>query len=146
MKSTVNIRYKFIEQQLCDYKANKGLLVACTNQPSPVISHPNLTRNMAAANNSPTEKQALESVGLSERLEKVAWYVKAIDDLLDIAAEEEKLLLAVRYFQPRPLSVWQIADILHISRTEFYRRRDVLLAWLDKRMGYPVWEGNEKGA
>lgn len=131
-------RWAFVERQLRDYRINKSLLENYRQggaEAAPAMSCLRLTRGAPGRGGSLTEKQAIELVELAQQISKLSWYVTAIDDLLNIASPEEKALLETRYFQPRPLTAWQVANQLFISRTEFYRRRDLLISWLEKRFG-----------
>lgn len=71
---------------------------------------------------------------LTAKQKRAELSVRAIDDLLAIADEEDKHLLKARYFALHPQSVRQIADSLYTSRMSFYRRRDILLSWLEGRL------------
>jgi hypothetical protein len=126
-------RRTFIEKQLRDYPANKKLIESYHNhskEATPTLSYLDLGNSVA--------EQPQKLVELAQQIDKIAWYVQGIDDLLAIASEEEQILLEARYFAPRPQMAWQVANLIYISRTEFYRRRDTLLNWLEKRFGFVV--------
>ena len=132
-------RHAFIEKQLRDYPANKKLLENyqkhCKNA-APTFSYLDLGQQQKIA------KQPQEVVELAQQIDKIAWYVQGIDDFLAIASKEERILLEARYFAPLPKMAWQIANSIYICRTEFYRRRNILLCWLEKRFGLVVEDTN----
>jgi len=129
-------RRTFIEKQLRDYPANKKLLESYRNHNQDVA--PTLSCLHLSDSQQTAPEQPLELVELAQQMDKISWFVQGIDDLLTIVSEEERTLLEARYFAPRPQMAWQVANLIYISRTEFYRRRDTLLAWLEKRFGLVV--------
>lgn len=129
-------RQTFIERQLRDYPANKKLLESYFSHDKEAV--PKLSCLSSGAQQTPASEQPQELVELARQMAKIAWYVQGIDDLLAIASAEEKTLLETRYFAPRRQMAWQVANLMYISRTEFYRRREALLQWLEKRFGFVV--------
>lgn len=127
---------KEVEEHLYHYQIHKQLLEQYLER----CQEPASARERRERRGKPGEGQgmALHLVRLGEQMEGIRWYVEAIDDLLPLLDEDERYILDKRYFAARPKAVWQIAGDIFISRSEYYRRRNLLLARFARRFGIPV--------
>ena len=82
-----------------------------------------------------TEGEALRMAKIAERMGNLAWFVEAVDDILPLLSPAERHILEQRYFAAAPRPVWQIANDIYISRSEYYRHRDHLLWKFGRRFG-----------
>ncbi|MHB1255260.1 MAG: transcriptional regulator [Dethiobacteraceae bacterium] len=64
---------------------------------------------------------------------KTRFYVGAVDDLLAYLAPEQRQLVEYHFFKQYP--GWKVLESLHIEKSAFYKRRQIILDLLANRLG-----------
>lgn len=132
---------KEVEWQLYNYPVHKQLLLQyqrCCADIAPPVSHLDQPsgRQRGYGHGSMTEGEALHMAKMAEKIGTLTWFVEAIDDIFPLLSPAERHILEQRYFAATPRPVWQIANDIYISRSEYYRHRDHLLRKFGRRFGF----------
>ena len=64
---------------------------------------------------------------------KTRFYIGAVDDLLAYLAPEQRQLVEYHFFKQYP--GWRVLELLHVEKTTFYKRRQIILDLLASRLG-----------
>ena len=130
---------KEVEWQLYNYPVHKQLLLQyqrrCADIAPSVSQLDRPKGRRGHGYGSITEGEALRMAKIAERMGNLAWFVEAVDDILPLLSPAERHILEQRYFAAAPRPVWQIANDIYISRSEYYRHRDHLLWKFGRRFG-----------
>lgn len=117
--------FKFVEYKLFNYIDNKQVIEAVTEQRENLLQstrhkEPGVPANQGVGK--PTESMAIQLMMLEQKAERELFWIRAIEDVLKILPEEDKLLVELKYFEGY-LSNAGVARRLNISEREFYNRR-----------------------
>ena len=133
----------FIEWQLAHYPLHKAFLA---KMPPPPVKKtvllklwtPQKQQNAAHTIHTPLEWEAAYLEHIGARFPQIAWYVEAIEDVLQSLAPESRQLIELRYFQAWGKSPIAICHQLYIGRSHFYRLLNSALQQFAVRFGLAI--------
>lgn len=132
--------FRYVERELYDYPINRQtvdsylenretiltgirqLLADGTSRPEGTISDVTYTKTM---------RLLVEA----ERAERAMFYVQAIDSVMAVLGEGERLLVQRKYFEADKKTDQAIADELNVSKATFYRVRQEVVRKFALRFG-----------
>lgn len=129
--------FRFVEHKLYTYLATKQLIAEYEAQREELM---NATKTReegmpgSGALGRPTETTAIQLALLESKVKPEMFWVKAIEDTLELLCEEDRRLVELKYFEAY-LSNTGIARQLNISEREFYNRREQIVYKFAYRFG-----------
>jgi RinA family phage transcriptional activator len=133
--------WDFVEAELKDYPGNVKMIENFETERDGIIEEGgNKRRDLASdrqAQNK-TSDQVCEKILRLERLahsvDRAKFYVKAIDSVLEDADPLDKDIVELKYWT-EVYTNQGVAQALHLSTSDFYRRRKALIRKFAKMMG-----------
>lgn len=130
--------FRFVESKLYAYVDNKKLVEAWENTAKEIIHRsayrePGMPGNRDT-NTSPVESISMQVIMLEQKAFRERFWIKAIEDVLELLPEQDKRLVELKYFE-QYLSNTGIADKLSISERQFYKCRERIVWRFANRFG-----------
>ncbi|MHB1654412.1 MAG: transcriptional regulator [Desulfitobacteriaceae bacterium] len=130
--------YQFVEAELQNYKINKKLIeefdreILYTGAKSGLGKDPTGRFPQNTTTDS-TSVEAMRILFLEDKTLRAGYYVRAIEDVLELLSEQERKLVELKYFQGW-LTDSGICSEMHISRVTLYRQKNNIVRKFAVRM------------
>lgn len=132
--------FRFVEKELFRYMVNKSLVASWEQERKSITDESHHVfenaRDRVPQNKitNPTESKVMRIMSMASKVDRARWYCQAIEDVLKTLPPEDKRLVELKYFQGI-LTNTGVAKELHISRSEYYNRRNRIIEKFGIRMG-----------
>lgn len=119
--------FQFVEAELFQYKIYKKLIEEYDKESLYTGAKSGLAKDPTGRfpQNSTTDSTSLEAMRvmlLESKVSRAMWYVRAIEDVMQLLSEQEKKLVELKYFQGW-LTDSGICREMHIGRTALYKSK-----------------------
>lgn len=127
--------FKFVERKLYDYPANKQIIRDYEAQREAILhrTKDNDGQPRGSGIGKPTETTAIQLALLEQRVRCESFWVRAIEDTMELLSDEDKMLVQLKYFEGY-LTNDGIMLKMGMSKKRFYRMRDEIITKFARRM------------
>lgn len=127
--------FKFVERKLYDYPANKQIIRDYEAQREAILhrTKDNDGQPRGSGIGKPTETTAIQLALLEQRVRCESFWIRAIEDTMELLSDEDKMLVRLKYFEGY-LTNDGIMFKMGIDRNRFYRMRAEIITKFAKRM------------
>lgn len=127
--------FKFVERKLYDYPANKQIIRDYEAQREAILhrTKDNDGQPRGSGIGKPTETTAIQLALLEQRVKCEAFWIRAIEDTMELLSDEDKMLVRLKYFEGY-LTNDGIMLKMGMSKKRFYRMRDEIITKFARRM------------
>lgn len=127
--------FNFVERKLYDYPANKQIIADYEAQREAILhrTKDNDGQPRGSGIGKPTETTAIQLALLEQRVKCEAFWIRAIEDTLELLSDEDKTLVQLKYFEGY-LTNEGIMLRMGMSKKRFYRMRDEIITKFARRM------------
>lgn len=127
--------FSFVERKLYDYPANKQIVRDYEAQREAILhrTKDNNGQPRGSGIGRPTETTAIQLALLEQRVKCEAFWIRAIEDTLELLSDEDKTLVQLKYFEGY-LTNEGIMLRMGMSKKRFYRMRDEIITKFARRM------------
>lgn len=127
--------FKFVERKLYDYPANKQIIRDYEAQREAILhrTKDNDGQPRGSGIGKPTETTAIQLALLEQRVRCESFWIRAIEDTMELLSDEDKMLVQLKYFEGY-LTNDGIMLKMGIERNRFYRMRAEIITKFAKRM------------
>lgn len=127
--------FKFVERKLYDYPANKQIIRDYEAQREAILhrTKDNDGQPRGSGIGKPTETTAIQLALLEQRVRCESFWIRAIEDTMELLSDEDKMLVQLKYFEGY-LTNDGIMFKMGIDRNRFYRMRAEIITKFAKRM------------
>lgn len=127
--------FKFVERKLYDYPANKQIIRDYEAQREAILhrTKDNDGQPRGSGIGKPTETTAIQLALLEQRVKCEAFWIRAIEDTMELLSDEDKMLVQLKYFEGY-LTNDGIMLKMGMSKKRFYRMRDEIITKFARRM------------
>ena len=119
---------KFVERKLYDYPANKQIIRDYEAQREAILhrTKDNDGQPRGSGIGKPTETTAIQLALLEQRVRCELFWIRAIEDTMELLSDEDKMLVQLKYFEGY-LTNDGIMLKMGIERNRFYRMRSEII-------------------
>lgn len=127
--------FKFVERKLYDYPANKQIIRDYEAQREAILhrTKDNDGQPRGSGIGKPTETTAIQLALLEQRVRCESFWIRAIEDTMELLSDEDKMLVRLKYFEGY-LTNDGIMLKMGMSKKRFYRMRDEIITKFARRM------------
>lgn len=127
--------FKFVERKLYDYPANKQIIRDYEAQREAILhrTKDNDGQPRGSGIGKPTETTAIQLALLEQRVRCESFWIRAIEDTMELLSDEDKMLVQLKYFEGY-LTNDGIMLKMGMSKKRFYRMRDEIITKFARRM------------
>lgn len=127
--------FNFVERKLYDYPANKQIARDYEAQREAILhrTKDNDGQPRGSGIGKPTETTAIQLALLEQRVRCESFWIRAIEDTMELLSDEDKMLVQLKYFEGY-LTNEGIMFKMGIDRNRFYRMRAEIITKFAKRM------------
>ena len=127
--------FRFVERKLYDYPANKQIIRDYEAQREAILhrTKDNDGQPRGSGIGKPTETTAIQLALLEQRVRCESFWIRAIEDTMELLSDEDKMLVQLKYFEGY-LTNDGIMFKMGIERNRFYRMRAEIITKFAKRM------------
>ena len=127
--------FRFVERKLYDYPANKQIIRDYEAQREAILQRTkdNDGQPRGSGIGKPTETTAIQLALLEQRVRCESFWIRAIEDTMELLSDEDKMLVQLKYFEGY-LTNDGIMFKMGIERNRFYRMRAEIITKFAKRM------------
>lgn len=127
--------FSFVERKLYDYPANKQIIRDYEAQREAILhrTKDNDGQPRGSGIGKPTETTAIQLALLEQRVRCESFWIRAIEDTMELLSDEDKILVQLKYFEGY-LTNDGIMFKMGIDRNRFYRMRAEIITKFAKRM------------
>ena len=127
--------FRFVERKLYDYPANKQIIRDYEAQREAILhrTKDNDGQPRGSGIGKPTETTAIQLALLEQRVRCESFWIRAIEDTMELLSDEDKMLVRLKYFEGY-LTNDGIMFKMGIDRNRFYRMRAEIITKFAKRM------------
>ena len=127
--------FGFVERKLYDYPANKQIIRDYEAQREAILhrTKDNDGQPRGSGIGKPTETTAIQLALLEQRVRCESFWIRAIEDTMELLSDEDKILVQLKYFEGY-LTNDGIMFKMGIERNRFYRMRAEIITKFAKRM------------
>lgn len=127
--------FNFVERKLYDYPANKQIIRDFEARSEAILhrTKENDGQPRGSGIGKPTETTAIQLALLEQRVKCEAFWIRAIEDTLELLSDEDKTLVQLKYFEGY-LTNEGIMLRMGMSKKRFYRMRDEIITKFARRM------------
>ena len=127
--------FKFVERKLYDYPANKQIIRDYEAQREAILhrTKDNDGQPRGSGIGKPTETTAIQLALLEQRVKCESFWIRAIEDTMELLSDEDKMLVRLKYFEGY-LTNDGIMLKMGMSKKRFYRMRDEIITKFARRM------------
>ena len=127
--------FNFVEQKLYNYRTNKQIIADYEAQREAILhrTKDNDGQPRGSGIGKPTETTAIQLALLEQRVKCESFWVRAIEDTLELLSDEDKTLVQLKYFEGY-LTNEGIMLRMGMSKKRFYRMRDEIITKFARRM------------
>lgn len=127
--------FKFVERKLYDYPANKQIIRDYEAQREAILhrTKDNDGQPRGSGIGKPTETTAIQLALLEQRVRCESFWIRAIEDTMELLSDEDKILVQLKYFEGY-LTNDGIMLKMGMSKKRFYRMRDEIITKFARRM------------
>lgn len=127
--------FKFVERKLYDYPANKQIIRNYEAQREAILhrTKDNDGQPRGSGIGKPTETTAIQLALLEQRVRCESFWIRAIEDTMELLSDEDKMLVQLKYFEGY-LTNDGIMLKMGMSKKRFYRMRDEIITKFARRM------------
>ena len=127
--------FGFVERKLYDYPANKQIIRDYEAQREAILhrTKDNDGQPRGSGIGKPTETTAIQLALLEQRVRCESFWIRAIEDTMELLSDEDKMLVQLKYFEGY-LTNDGIMLKMGMSKKRFYRMRDEIITKFARRM------------
>ena len=127
--------FGFVEQKLYNYRTHKQIIADYEAQREAILhrSKDNDGQPRGSGIGKPTETTAIQLALLEQRVRCESFWIRAIEDTMELLSDEDKMLVQLKYFEGY-LTNDGIMFKMGIERNRFYRMRAEIITKFAKRM------------
>jgi len=127
--------FSFVERKLYDYPANKQIIRDYEAQREAILhrTKENDGQPRGSGIGKPTEATAIQLALLEQRVRCESFWIRAIEDTMELLSDEDKMLVQLKYFEGY-LTNDGIMLKMGMSKKRFYRMRDEIITKFARRM------------
>jgi len=127
--------FGFVERKLYDYPANKQIIRDYEAQREALLhrTKENDGQPRGSGIGKPTETTAIQLALLEQRVRCESFWIRAIEDTMELLSDEDKMLVQLKYFEGY-LTNDGIMLKMGMSKKRFYRMRDEIITKFARRM------------
>ena len=127
--------FRFVERKLYDYPANKQIIRDYEAQREAILhrTKDNDGQPRGSGIGKPTETTAIQLALLEQRVRCESFWIRAIEDTMELLSDEDKILVQLKYFEGY-LTNDGIMLKMGMSKKRFYRMRDEIITKFARRM------------
>lgn len=127
--------FNFVERKLYDYQTNKQIARDYEAQRDALLhrTKENDGQPRGSGIGKPTETTAIQLALLEQRVKCEAFWLRAIEDTMELLSDEDKMLVQLKYFEGY-LTNEGIMLKMGMSRKKFYSLRDEIITKFARRM------------
>lgn len=127
--------FRFVERKLYDYPANKQIIRDYEAQREAILhrTKDNDGQPRGSGIGKPTETTAIQLALLEQRVRCESFWIRAIEDTMELLSDEDKMLVQLKYFEGY-LTNDGIMLKMGMSKKRFYRMRDEIITKFARRM------------
>lgn len=127
--------FSFVERKLYDYPANKQIIRDYETQKEAILhrTKENDGQPRGSGIGKPTETTAIQLALLEQRVRCESFWIRAIEDTMELLSDEDKMLVQLKYFEGY-LTNEGVALKMGVDRNRFYRMRGEIITKFAKRM------------
>ena len=127
--------FSFVERKLYDYPANKQIIRDYEAQREAILhrTKENDGQPRGSGIGKPTEATAIQLALLEQRVRCESFWIRAIEDTMELLSDEDKMLVQLKYFEGY-LTNEGIMLRMGMSKKRFYRMREEIITKFARRM------------
>ena len=127
--------FNFVERKLYDYPTNKQIIRDYEAQREAILhrTKDNDGQPRGSGIGKPTETTAIQLAPLEQRVRCESFWIRAIEDTMELLSDEDKMLVQLKYFEGY-LTNDGIMLKMGMSKKRFYRMRDEIITKFARRM------------
>ena len=130
--------FKFVESKLYNYVDNKAVIKAWEQSREDILNEtPSRDGGMPSGGqvSDPTQAKAIRLSLLEAKAYREKYWIDAVDGVLELLDKQDRELVELKYFSGRKSSNDVLAQLLNMSRSDFYRKRKEIVWRFANRFG-----------
>ena len=132
---------RLVEARLFQYPIDKRLVDAWERESRAIAgdlpssaAHLGEILKGSGLHSDPTFSKVIRLERMANQVDEARWYVRAIDDVMELLSQQERELIEKRYFKKETDT--KICQDLHLSHNKYYKLKRTILMKFARRMGF----------